>query len=157
MANHALFIGIDLGTSGVRACAIDQNEKLLHLCSSPIPGPIRHNQSVTQNPSLWWQATDQVLKQLFAQIDPSEVAAISVNGTSGTVLLCDDTGKPVTDALMYNDASCTGQAERIKAIAPQSSGAHGTGSGLAKLLYLQNKYPTATRLLHQADWITGQL
>jgi len=98
-----------------------------------------------------------VLKQLFAQIDPSEVAAISVNGTSGTVLLCDEAGQRVADALMYNDASCTGQAEQIKAIAPQSSGAHGTGSGLAKLLYLQNKYPTATRLLHQADWIAGQL
>lgn len=157
MTDHALFIGIDLGTSGVRACAIGQNEKLLHLCSTPLPSPIKNNPSITQDPALWWQATDQVLKQLFAQIDPSEVAAISVNGTSGTVLLCDDAGQPVADAVMYNDASCAEQAERIKALAPQSSGAHGISSGLAKLLYLQEKYPEATRLLHQADWLTGQL
>ena len=157
MTEHALFIGIDLGTSGVRACAIDQNEKLLHLCSTSLPSPVKNNQSITQDPTLWWQATEQVLKQLFAQIDPSEVVAISINGTSGTVLLCDDNGLPVSDALMYNDASCTGQAERIKAIAPKTSGAHGSSSGLAKLLYLHDKYPKATRLLHQADWVTGQL
>ena len=157
MTNHALFIGIDLGTSGVRACAIDQNEKLLHLCTSPLPSPIKNQQSITQDPALWWQATEQVLKQLFAQIDPSEVVAISVNGTSGSILLCDDNGLPVADALMYNDASCTEQAERIKAIAPTTSGAHGSSSGLTKLLYLQDKYPNATRALHQADWITGQL
>jgi len=157
MTDHALFIGIDLGTSGVRACAVDQTEKLLHLCSTPLASPVKKHQLITQDPALWWQATDQVLKQLFAQIDPSEVVAISVNGTSGTVLLCDDAGQPVADAVMYNDASCTEQAERIKALAPQSSGSHGASSGLAKLLYLQEKHPQATRLSHQADWITGQL
>jgi len=157
MTDHALFIGIDLGTSGVRACAIDQNEKLLHLCSTPLPCPVKNKQSITQDPTLWWQATEQVLKQLFAQIDPSEVVAISVNGTSGSILLCDDNGLPVADALMYNDASCKEQAEHIKAIAPKTSGAHGSSSGLAKLLYLQDKYPNATRALHQADWIAGQL
>jgi len=157
MTDHALFIGIDLGTSGVRACAIDQNEKLLHLCSTSLPSPVKSNQSITQDPTLWWQASNQVLRQLFVQIDPSEVAAISVNGTSGTILLCDDNGLPVADALMYNDASCSEQAERIKAIAPITSGAHGSSSGLAKLLYLQDKYPEATHALHQADWITGQL
>ena len=157
MTDHALFIGIDLGTSGVRACAIDQNEKLLHLCSTSLPGPVKNKQSITQDPVLWWQATEQVLKQLFAQIDPSEVVAISVNGTSGTILLCDDNGLPVANALMYNDASCSEQAELIKAIAPNTSGAHGSSSGLAKLLYLQKNHPRATRLLHQADWVAGQL
>ena len=157
MTDHALFIGIDLGTSGVRACAIDQNERLLHLCSTSLPSPVKNNQSITQDPSLWWKATDQVLRQLLAQIDPAEVVAISVNGTSGTLLLCDDNGLPVADALMYNDASCAEQAERIKANAPKTSGAHGSSSGLAKLLYLQDKYPEATHALHQADWITGQL
>jgi len=157
MTDNALFIGIDLGTSGVRACAIDQNEKLLHLCSTSLPSPVINNQSITQDPALWWQATEQVLKQLFAQIDPSEVVAISVNGTSGSILLCDDNGRPVADALMYNDASCSEQAELIKNIAPKTSGAQGNSSGLAKLLYLQKNHPKATRLLHQADWVAGQL
>lgn len=157
MTDHALFIGIDLGTSGVRACAIDQNEKLLHLCSTPLAAPIQQDQSITQNPQLWWQATDQVLRQLFAQIDPADVVAMAVNGTSGTVLLADTEGRPVADALMYNDASCTIQAAQIKQIAPDSSGAHGASSGLAKLLYLQQNHPEAGHLLHQADWVAGQL
>ena len=58
---------------------------------------------------------------------------------------------------MYNDTSYSEQAKRIKEIAPKTSGAHGSSSGLAKLLFLQDKYPNATRALHQADWIAGQL
>jgi len=167
---HGLFIGIDLGTSGVRACAIDQQKRLLHQCNQPLPEPdcqiseqpgqqITQNisQRITQNPQLWWQATLQVLQQLFVQIDPAEVLGISVNGTSGTVLACDTQGKPLSPALMYNHNACQAQAERIAQIAPASCGAQGATSGLAKLMYLQQTFPDASRLLHQADWIAAQL
>ena len=169
MSEHGLFIGIDLGTSGVRACAIDQQKRLLHQCNQPLPEPecetIEHHQpitpavtqAITQNPQLWWQATLQVLRQLFVQIDPAEVLAVSVNGTSGTVLACDAQGTPLSPALMYNHNACQAQAERIAQIAPPSSGAQGATSGLAKLMYLQQSFPDASRLLHQADWIAAQL
>lgn len=153
----SLFIGIDLGTSGVRACAINGNEELLHTASTLLPPPDIKQNSITQDACLWWQATQEVLNQLFEVIDASQVQAISVNGTSGTVLVCDPLGVPLGPARMYNDAFCSEQATRIKPIAPAESAAHGPSSGLAKLLYLQDHYPQAKHLLHQADWISGQL
>lgn len=152
-----LYIGIDLGTSGVRACAINQQEEQLHTCTSTLPTPLRKGASITQDANLWWQAMEKVLTELFNQLDASQIKAISVNGTSGTVLVCDAQGTPLAPALMYNDASCSQQAQQISLTAPPNSAAHGASSGLAKLLYLQQAYPHACHLLHQADWIVGKL
>jgi len=157
MNQSSLYIGIDLGTSGVRACAINQQEELLHTCTTALPAPLRKGSCVTQDASLWWQATKRVLTELFNQLDASQIKAISVNGTSGTVLLCDEQGTPLSPALMYNDASSTQQAKQISVIAPSNSAAHGASSGLAKLLQLQQSYTHASHLLHQADWIVGKL
>lgn len=153
----SLYIGIDLGTSGVRACAINDNKELLFTCKTPLPPPMKQGLSITQEASLWWKATEQVLHELLTHIDTSVVQAISVNGTSGTVLVCNELGEPLAPARMYNDGFCTEQAELIKSIVPSSSAAHGASSGLAKLLYLQQEYPAAKHLVHQADWIVGKL
>lgn len=157
MTQHPLYIGIDLGTSGVRACAITRETEILHLCQTDLPAPERDGPSVTQDARLWWQATQQVLSKLFQHIDPAEVQAIAVNGTSGTVLACDDEGMPLGKARMYNDAFCSEQAERISTIAPADCAALGSSSGLARLLYLEQHTPQASHYCHQADWIAGQL
>ncbi len=151
------YIGIDLGTSGVRACAIDSNESIIHTCNTPLPSPQKHGKSITQDALLWWQATRDVLNELFLHIDASQVLAISVNATSGTVLACDSNGTPLAPARMYNDSYCFEQSALIKNIAPDTSAAHGNSSGLAKLLCLQQQFPQTTHLLHQADWIVGKL
>ena len=153
----SLYIGIDLGTSGVRACAINDRKEPIHTCKTSLPAPITQASSITQDANLWWHATEKVLCELFGHIDASYVKAISVNGTSGTVLVCDSQGIPLAPARMYNDGFCTDQAARIKSIAPASTAAHGTSSGLAKLLYLQHEHPQAMHLCHQADWIIGKL
>ncbi|VAW68480.1 Carbohydrate kinase, FGGY family [hydrothermal vent metagenome] len=155
--SQSIFIGIDIGTSGVRACAINENEELLQSCHTPLPAPVIRQDSITQSPAFWWLATYQVLGALLRRIDASQVLGISVNGTSGTVLACDIDGTPLAPALMYNDSSCRQQAAAIKPVAPNTSAAHGSSSGLAKLLYLQQTFPQAAYLLHQADWIVGKL
>lgn len=156
-ASKPLYIGIDIGTSGVRACAINAAETLLHTCKVTLPAPIKHQQSITQDANLWWSATQKALNQLFKLIQASNVVAISVNGTSGTVLICDTQGEPLAPARMYNDAHCSHQAKSIQLIAPKNTAAQSANSGLAKLLYLQEQYPQADHGLHQADWITGKL
>jgi len=155
--HDAFYIGVDLGTSGVRACAIDDQKNIIHTCKTPLPAPIKDNRAITQDANLWWQATEKVLHELLGHLNPNNVKAISVNGTSGTVLVCDSQGTPLALARMYNDAYCSEQAALIKTQAPPDSAAHGSSSGLAKLLYLQKHHPQASHLLHQADWIAGKL
>jgi sugar (pentulose or hexulose) kinase len=60
---------------------------------------------------------------------------------------------------MYNDRRSQVEAQWIDKAAPAGSPARGTGSSLAKLLFLKHRLrPRAgTLALHQADWILGHL
>lgn len=154
----SLFIGIDIGTSACRACAIDSRAKPVAEARNPLPPPETSTAGAQQDPQIWWQVLGATLDQLFARIDPARVRRILIDGTSSTLLLSDPAGQPLTSALMYNDARATQAARQIRQRAPENSAAQGAGSSLAKLLYLRNQVHTATCLaLHQADWLTGKL
>ena len=154
-----LYIGIDIGTTGVRAAAVDAQEKLLAFAQSDLPAPARHEGQVTQDPGDWWKATSKALKELLTKIDAPRVHRIAIAGTSGTLVLCDKKGAPVSPGLMYNDNRAQDQAERIAEIADDLSAAFGSSGSLAKLLWLQEKKNNAraAHALHQADWIAGRL
>ena len=151
------YIGLDIGTSGCRACAIDEHSSLIAISHQPMPQPSQVDNRVQQDPAIWWQAVQKTLTQLLQQIEPEQVRAIAVDGTSGTLLITDQDGQPLAPALMYNDSSCSDQARHIAAVAPANCAAHGASSGLAKLMWFQQQYPQGRFILHQADWIAGKL
>jgi sugar (pentulose or hexulose) kinase len=155
----AIYIGIDLGTSGCRAIAIDENANVCAKATTAVPLPLRKANYIEQDPEVWWQATQRVLKDISNQVNPAEVKAIAVDGTSSTLLLCDKQGRPLQPAIMYNDARATEQATRIKQYALKRSAAQGPTSALAKLLWYQDRQISqrAAYALHQTDWVSAQL
>jgi len=154
----AIFVGIDIGTSGCRGCAIDIRGQVLAEHHVVLPTLKRRGVEVEQNPQLWWAALTAVLTQLRDRL-PHPITAISIDGTSATVLLVDKEGIPLGPALMYNDARASQEAEHIHQVGPRDSGAHGASSSLAKLLWLlKNTDPNGVcHVLHQADWLAGKL
>ncbi len=153
-----IFVGIDIGTSGCRGCAIDIGGHLLAEQAIELPAPSRRGVEVEQEPLIWWQALTAVLTQLCDTL-PYPITALAIDGTSATVLLVDKHGTPLGPALMYNDARATQEAEQIRQIGPRECGAHGATSSLAKLLWLlKNTQPHGVHhVLHQADWLAGKL
>jgi D-ribulokinase len=150
-----LALGIDIGTSGVRAAALDANGCRAGFAAVPMSAPHEQGGMATQDPAVWWNATRQVLENLRQQIDFGRIGAIAVDGTSGTILGVDSRGRPVGLAQMYN---CPAQAEIVRAIAavaPRETAAHGATSALARAIALQSQ-PGVARLIHQADWISGR-
>ncbi len=154
--SQTLFVGIDLGTSGCRAIAINGDGQPVAQATTSIPAPIRDGKRVEQDASIWWQAVQETIHGLLAQVQVESIKGIAVDGTSGTLLLVDDKGEPLAPALMYNDGRSQAEALRIDKVAPQQSAAHGATSALAKLLHLQSG-PEVHYALHQADWISGKL
>lgn len=152
-----LHIGIDFGTSGCRAAVIDTEGAVRGYSATPLASPIRNGPCVEQDPQLWWAALDTLLTDVIRQVPAEHVRSIAVDGTSATLLLTDLHGQPLAPALMYDDCRSRSEAEHIATLAPASSAAHGASSSLAKLLFLRQKIPTASRALHQADWIAGRL
>ncbi len=154
-----LFIGVDVGTSGCRAVAIDERGEICGRAESPLPPPRRRGREVEQHPAIWWRALVATLRQLLSDVDAGAVRAIAVDGTSATLMLTDSGGRPLTPALMYSDTRALAEAERIAKNAPPDTAAQGPGSALAKLLWLQERVDMekAAHALHQADWLTGRL
>jgi D-ribulokinase len=153
------FLGIDLGTSGCRIVAVTETGTPVGRSQVPLPASIKQEETHEQNPEHWWLAVEQALHTLFCSVSATAVRALAVAGTSGTVLLVDPQGKPLTSALLYNDNRSRHEAKMIARYAPATSGALGATSGLAKLLHLQHRPEAkqAAYLLHQADWIAFRL
>jgi sugar (pentulose or hexulose) kinase len=154
-----LYLGIDLGTSGIRAILLDEHEHLIAAARTPLPPPRQEGPAVEQDPALWWSGVEKIMQDLHQQVGLHTLRAIAVDGTSGTLLLTDAQGQPLHAALMYNDSRARDQLQTLQALAPAESPVHSASSGLAKLLWLsaQPYAAQARHALHQADWIAGKL
>lgn len=156
----ALALGIDLGTSGVRSAVVDAAGRVIAGARAAYgPGP-----QDRRDPVRWCTATAacldaQVVALRAVAAAPDTIAAIAVDGTSGSLVLTDAARVPVTRALMYDDAGFAPEAARIAAVAPAAHVARGPGSALARALRLlaEDHAGQARHLMHQADVVTGWL
>jgi sugar (pentulose or hexulose) kinase len=154
----AIFIGIDVGTSACRACAIDEHSKVIGEARTGLPAPARDGTAVEQDADVWWQCLTDTLGDLNRRLDPSRVRRLAIDATSSTLLMSDRQGRPLTPGLMYNDTRAIREAETLRPFAPADSAAQGASSSLAKLLYLRKTVSQPAYLaLHQADWLAGKL
>ncbi|RFU83909.1 carbohydrate kinase [Streptomyces triticagri] len=161
-----LWLGIDLGTQGVRAVLVTSGGHRLGSGSAPLTSS-RHGERHEQDPQDWWRATCTAVAQARAAItDPRRIRALAVDATSGTVTLTDRHGGSVTPALMYDDGRAAAEAERVNAIgAPQWAKAGyrrmQRSWGLPKLCRLLDRHPHAAadglQLAHQNDVINRRL
>ncbi|RRQ22967.1 FGGY-family carbohydrate kinase [Thiohalobacter thiocyanaticus] len=154
----SLALGIDFGTSGVRACVIDTGGAIRAEARADLPAPERDGAAVSQDPEHWWRQLEQLLDELAGRDALSRVERIAVDGTAATLLLCSPDGTPLTRALMYNDARAGNRLADIAAAAPPEAPVHSACASLAKLLWLCDQHPARNaHALHQAEWITGRL
>lgn len=153
------YLGIDLGTSGCRAIAIDEAKTVRASASRSMPGPDQPHPSYSQqDPEIWWRTLVQVLVEIARACGDNPIDAIAVDGTSSTLLLTDPQGNPLTPALMYNDSRSRAQLAILKSLAPAGNPVLSASSSLAKLLHLRQDIATDAYLArHQADWILGRL
>jgi len=153
---HGFVIGLDLGTSGVRAVAVDASGKILGLGSAKLPATKASGARREQSPEDWWTGCRTALDELSQQVDLAAARAIAVDGTSGTILPVDHHNRPLAMARMYDDADTGDLAAKIKSLAPRESAAHGATSPAARAMEWA-KLPRLHCILHQADWINGCL
>ncbi|GAB4476731.1 MAG: FGGY-family carbohydrate kinase [Elainellaceae cyanobacterium] len=153
------YLGIDFGTSGARAIATDDSGEILSQTSIPFP-----NSPAESLTDLWKDTLFALITNLPAEIRQT-LAAIALDGTSSTVLLCDQHGTPITEPLLYNDPRGAAMLDPVKAIAPPHHPVLSATSSLTKLLWLLNTLSlppspppslslSLPHLLHQADWLT---
>lgn len=151
------FIGIDFGTSGARLIVIDQARNLCWQTAARF-----ELLEAGYLPDCWRSQLFSLLSQVPMEYR-WETAAIAIDGTSSTVLLCDQSGMPITEPLLYNDARAAAGLKVLQSIwagdrkpeLPGTAAVMSATSSLVKLIWWQQQpyFTQARYLMHQADWL----
>jgi len=132
-----------------------------HKLSSRRDGPCHE-----QDPDEWWEAVAAACRAGLSSLPGGfTIQGVAVDGTSGTILLVDRDGRPLTPALMYDDARAVEEAKRVNEAGAAVWAALGYNRmqaawGLPKLLWLLDRHhrlPAGTRFAHQTDFINRRL
>jgi len=161
---NEVWLGLDLGTQSARALAVTAKGEVVGAGTRPLTshrsGP-RHE----QDPEAWWQAIAAASSEALQTVPAEAVRGVAVDATSGTILLVDRHGSPLTPGLMYDDTRAAGYVDRINAAGERVWAELGYGRmqaswALPKLLWLLDnspQLPRGARLAHQSDFIGRRL
>ncbi|MBO9477597.1 xylulokinase [Shimia sp. R11_0] len=118
-----MFVGLDLGTSGLRALLIDAQQTVIAAREAQYDTARPHAGWSEQNQADWIDACRQVFAQLSADF-PAHMAAVKGIGVSGHMHganLLDETGMPLRPCIMWNDTRAAKEAQELDNIADMRS------------------------------------
>jgi xylulokinase len=158
-----LTLGIDLGTSGIKAVILEDAAHVVALAAQPVAVSIPHLGWSEQDPDLWVTTVWSCLDDLVAR-HPAEMAAVQGIGLSGQMLAClilDADQKPLRPAMLWNDqraiAECAELSARVPDIGNRTNGTPDPGITAPKLLWLARHEPhlmgRARMLLLTKDYV----
>ncbi len=156
MGPGSLYLGLDLGTSGLRGLASDAAGYVVAESRQPWDRS-------TVDPKLWWQALTGVtrsLAQSACRLGRS-VRGLAVVGTSGTLICADRDGEALAPAIQYNDSRAHREAELLEAAQHPVPFTFSASFSLPKAHWVRRRRPAlfarTARLCHPADWMIGRL
>jgi xylulokinase len=109
------YIGLDIGTSAVKALLIDEAETVLAHASEALvtehPRPLWSE----QDPEIWWQATLRALAHLRRDAPETwhRVEAIGLSGQMHGAVLLDKSHRVIRPAILWNDGRSAADAEAL--------------------------------------------
>ena len=158
-----LALGIDLGTSSVRAMLVDEQASIVATAArtyeviAPSPG------WAEQAPDVWWRETCTAVRSALDQVGDARVTAVSFSGQMHGTVLADGRGRPVLDAIIWADQRSSSNVESFIAshgsdwLAQRTANPLASGFQLATLLWLTEHRPEdlqrARHLLLPKDWL----
>jgi len=135
-------LGIDLGTSELKAILMDVDGAVLAHAGVRLSVSRRHSGWSEQAPQDWWQACLQALEQLRAHAAFSRVVCIGLSGQMhGAVLLGDD-DRVLYPAILWDDSRAVAEADQLgPGFAEVTGSLPMAGLTAPKLLWLQQHEP----------------
>lgn len=165
-----MFIGLDLGTSGIRALLVSEDGAPLLAADAALSAAHPHPGWSEQDPADWTAAAAAALRELAAKA-PEAIARLKGIGLSGQMhgaTLLDEAGAVLRPCLLWNDTRSHAQAARLDAL-PAFRALSGNivfpGFTAPKVLWVAEHEPeifarTAKVLLpkdYLSYWLTGRM
>lgn len=114
-----MYLGIDLGTSGVKAIVMDDAGRVVGQATAPLTVARPQALWSEQAPEDWWSATDDAVRAIAPDLR-AKVQAIGLAGQmhGATLLGADD--QVLRPAILWNDGRCEAECKQIEQAVPQS-------------------------------------
>ncbi|WP_024554913.1 xylulokinase [Franconibacter helveticus 513] len=140
-----MYVGIDLGTSGVKAILLDEQGTLLASHTEPLSVSRPHPLWSEQDPEAWWQATDSAMKALGARQSLRGVKALGLTGQMHGATLLDKQQRVLRPAILWNDGRSGEECALLEANISESRAITGNlmmpGFTAPKLLWVERHEP----------------
>ena len=161
-------LGIDAGTESIRSGVFDEKGKCLAFAASENKNIHRHPGWGEQNIMQWEQGLTESIREAVTKsgVDPSLICGIGVDGTSCTVVVLDEEGAPLRDAIMWMDIRAAAEAVEIGECGDDALEYVGFGKVSpewfpCKLLWLKRHenetYRKAGTFFEHTDWMVYKL
>jgi xylulokinase len=156
-------VGLDVGTTGVKALAVSPNGDVLGSAEETYPLSTPKPGWAEQDPDDWWRASEAAL----AALDASRAVGIGLSGQMHGLVALDERGSVLRPAILWNDqrtaAECAAIEERVglRRLVELTGNRALTGFTAPKLLWLRrHESETYARIAHvllPKDYVRLQL
>jgi xylulokinase len=165
-----MFLGIDLGTSSVKAVVLDRKHRLLGSGSAPLALDMRQPLWREQHPAAWWHACDVAVSSALQALRHSghsgdAIEAIGLTGQMHGATLLDSSGEVLRPAMLWNDGRAVAECAALEQAVLRSRQLTGNlmmpGFTAPKLLWVAKHEPAlfkrVRKVLLPKDWLRWRL
>jgi erythritol kinase len=160
-----LIIGIDAGTSVIKAVAFDLEGRQLAVASTPNTVTFGEHGAAEQDMDRTWADTAATLRALALELPglAARTAALAATAQGDGTWLVDAAGQPVGPAMLWLDGRAAGEVAALRTSPAAAPIAQRTGTALnpsmqsGQLLWLRHHQPErlarAATAMHGKDWL----
>ncbi|MCP5001982.1 MAG: carbohydrate kinase [Hyphomicrobiales bacterium] len=157
MADETL-LGIDIGTSAVKAMLFDQTGVVLSQYSKAYKTYHTRHGFVEQNPELWLRLVDGAFSHIKSELDLSGLKAIGLTSQVNTHVFVDSNGTALAPAIVWQDGRCDAEANELNQRISEDARMKWWGElqpidashGLARMLWMSRHRP---EIWEETKWV----
>jgi xylulokinase len=165
----SVLLGLDVGTGGARAVAVDESGEVVAEASSEYALHSPHPGWTEQDPEDWWGGAKEALGKVAAEVREAgdEVVGLGLTGQMHGSVFLDASGEVIRRALLWNDQRTEAQCREItdavgeERLIQITGNPALTGFQAPKVLWLRDEepenYSRVARVLLPKDYIRLRL
>lgn len=146
--HEALLLGVDVGTSGVKAILVRATGEVAATATSALSLQTPRPGWAEQDPDAWWSASIEAIRAVIGQVPNGRIDAVGISGQMHSSVFLDRAGRVIRPALLWCDGRTTAQCAEVT----RRAGGEGTlrewvrnpaleGFTLPKILWLRDREP----------------
>ena len=142
-----MYIGVDLGTSGVKLLLMDKNGQIRNKVTRTYPISFPNPGWSEQAPRDWYGETIEGIRDLISDIDPKEIRGIGIAGQMHGLVMLDKEGEVIRPAILWNDGRTTKETDFLNneigtgRLAELTGNIAFAGFTAPKILWVRNNEP----------------